>query len=318
MKSDAIPGTASDWKTLVDAWLHNPQNEGARRAFLAETPVLTPLQQRLLAELRERGFTHVAFSDLVEDGPQWPQLAREIEEWLQSGAIQEAEAAFHALDPDRRGKDDYLFRYYRRQAPQVTLPWACPWLQVAITPPILDLVNHYLTLMSHVINIDLWYTFPDARPSRRVASQRWHRDGRYHRIVKAFLYFTDVDRDNGALEYVPFSRKTDDKFGNVWTQDQHRGGYAPADEFESRIPPTEWVTCAYPAGTLVIADTSGYHRGGRAVSRHRVFATFAWAAQTETETHFVVDPAGVPAGLSTAARFALFGRADSVPPLQGA
>ena len=41
--------------------------------------------------------------------------------------------------------------------------------------------------------------------STRVSSQRWHRDYNDERLVKVFIYLTDVDEDTGPLEYVPGS-----------------------------------------------------------------------------------------------------------------
>ena len=65
------------------------------------------------------------------------------------------------------------------------------------------------------------------------------------------------------MQYVPKSRRGE-RFGSLWPQEFPKGSVPPPEEFEREIPPSAWHTCAYPAGTLVFVDTSGFHRGGRA------------------------------------------------------
>lgn len=153
--------------------------------------------------------------------------------------------------------------------------------------------------------LDVWNTL--AVPDRRkfTGSQNWHRDPEDLRVVKVFLYLSDVDEGAGPMHYVPNSRQGE-RFGHLWPQRFPDGSYPPAEEFERRIPRSEWVTCMHPAGTMVFADTVGFHMGGRATERNRVLATWCYATPGSVWGRgFKTDPPGANDGLSPAACAAL-------------
>ena len=78
-----------------------------------------------------------------------------------------------------------------------------PWLELAASPRLLDVVNAYHRHWAKVQYVDLWYTAVSDAEGERIASQRWHRDNNDQYLVKAFLYMSDVDAGAGPFEYVP-------------------------------------------------------------------------------------------------------------------
>ena len=155
-------------------------------------------------------------------------------------------------------------------------------------------------------HVDVWNTIGVAHDGKRVGPQRWHRDPADVQLLKVFLYFNDVDADNGAMQYVPHSRPGE-KYGNLWRQDApFDGARPPEEEFARAIPESEWESCAHPAGTLVFADTAGFHRGGWARTRNRVLATWAYSSPASRWPRpFLLDRDQVPEDLSPRARMAL-------------
>jgi hypothetical protein len=154
---------------------------------------------------------------------------------------------------------------------------------------------------------DVWHSIP-IDVGRRIGSQRWHRDPEDRKIVKIYLYFSNVDQGAGPLEYVPGSG-----FGGRYEEFRKwkaRGDRYPSDgELERRIPASESVSCVGPAGTAVFCDTSGFHRGGIATTSARIVATWTFctpaAISATARRRFTVDYAGRESELSPAARFAL-------------
>jgi hypothetical protein len=45
------------------------------------------------------------------------------------------------------------------------------------------------------------------------------------------------------------------------------------------VPPSEWLTAAGPAGTLLFADTTGWHKGGSARTGDRLLYTCLFGSQ---------------------------------------
>lgn len=109
-----------------------------------------------------------------------------------------------------------------------------------------------------------------------VWSQNWHRDHEADAIIKFFLNLRDVGPNNGPFEFVrgshgkrdealcPFAVRTPTKMLGAYVEP---GTEIPTDRIES-------FTC--PAGTVVVADTTGIHRGGRLTEGHRLQAIWGF------------------------------------------
>jgi hypothetical protein len=101
-------------------------------------------------------------------------------------------------------------------------------------------------------------------PGNRGSGQGWHRDSPVTAQYKFILYLSDVDMDHGPFQYVLGSGAR----SQVW-KNYLFGAAAPAqyrfdDEEHPRIlrlNEKRVRTIPAPAGTLIIADTRGIHRG---------------------------------------------------------
>ena len=110
------------------------------------------------------------------------------------------------------------------------LPSDGAWLRFAAGDALLDVVNSYRNVKTKLIDVDQWYTIPVADESERHASQQWHRDPEDQHVVKAFLYFSDVDEDAGPFEYIRRSAEGS-TYGHLW----------PWGAAETRYPrPKSW------------------------------------------------------------------------------
>ncbi len=283
-----------------------PENAEAIRLYRGRPPVLNEVQRRVLDEFLARGVAAVHFDQLIDDRRMWDALATRINDWLQSPEVRQQEDRYRqAGHAEGKGKDYIIFHY----GESAVVPWSSPWLQLGLHPRVLDLANSYLGLLSRMYNVDVWNTIAREQTGPPIGSQNWHRDGQCARLVKVFLYFTEVDLKSGALEYVPHSRPGE-KYGDLWPQKLPHGSHPPAGELERRIPRDQWAACAHPAGTFVFVDTAGFHRGGRAIQRNRVFATWAYCGhESAWFRSFSLEPGAVPKDLSAPARYALLASA---------
>jgi hypothetical protein len=180
-------------------------------------------------------------------------------------------------------------------------------LRYALSDQLLGISNAYLGLQAKLTYVDMWYTAPSPRDAERMKSQRWHRDHIDPHIIKVFTYFTDVDEDAGAIEYVTGSAPGG-PYGDLWAASKAEH-YPPADALERLVSPAAYRRAEGPAGTIVLCDTGGFHRGGFG-SRPRITANFTYVspaslAAGRTARRFDVGEE-LPGGLSPAGRFALF------------
>jgi hypothetical protein len=266
---------------------------------------LTTVQRRVLDDLREAGIAIVPFADLVGDEALWEALKADMDAFVAS--------AEHELEHGggAKRKKDFLIRRYprgRKKLPKepAILPSNGQWLRYAAGDPLLGVVNAYRGARIKLVDFDLWYTIPVGGEAERTASQEWHRDPEDQHVVKVFLYFSDVDEDAGPFEYVRHSAEGFE-YGHLWPWGEGER-YPPTEELEQAIPPSERILATGPAGTLVICDTSGFHRGGYARTRPRVLSTHTYVNKKITPERperrkFSVD--WRDGELSEASRFAL-------------
>ena len=234
---------------------------------------LTPVQQRVLGELRSAGISLVSFDELVGDGRLWQELKTEMDAF-----VADAEARLAA--GKKGGKKTFLIRRYERGKSKLpfepaVLPSDGPWLRYAAGDALLGIVNAYRGAMTKLVDFDQWYTLPVGEEQGRVDSQQWHRDPEDQHVVKVFLYFSDVDEEAGPFEYIPDSAEGG-RYGHLWPWGKGSPRYPPTEELERAIPTSDRLSATGPAGTVVICDTSGFHRGGYARSRPRVLSTHTY------------------------------------------
>lgn len=266
---------------------------------------LTDVQQRVLHELSEEGISIVAFRDLIGDDELWDELRAEMDAFVAQTTAQLASGPRE----QRKQKDKYLVRRFPRGKSKIpvvdaVLPSDGCWLRFAAHDRLLDIVNAYRGGRTKLVDFDQWYTLPAG--GERVASQRWHRDPEDQHVVKVFLYFSDVDEESGPFEYVRQSA-AGRKYGDLWPWGDSDVRYPPDDELERAIPSSDRLLATGTAGTLVICDTSGFHRGGYVRSKPRVLSTHTYVmkevAPGSKRRKFVVD--WRDGALSEQARFAL-------------
>jgi hypothetical protein len=246
-------------------------NRAARRRFRNARPELDEIQQRLVAGLEEEGYATLPFTELFPDGELWTEIEAHGVRFL--AQTEQALAEGGEGVRVRPGKEFVV----RELSYGVEVGPEHPWLRACLSRRLLDVANTYLDLWSKLEYVDLWYSVPQPEGAPRVASQHWHRDFNDRRLVKAFLYLVDVDESMGPFEYVPGSAG-DGPYASLWPWRPLGENYPSQEEFAARVPEASIRTFTAPAGTLILCDTSGFHRGGLSTTRPRVLATATYSS----------------------------------------
>ena len=174
------------------------------------------------------------------------------------------------------------------------IPEDDPLLKVALDRNLLEVVSSYLGLWPCLYSVRAWLNVPTDEPPQ--VSQLWHRDPEDLQLIKVFIYLEDVGEDGGPFTYIPRTHP----FGAETTRAQklEKKKRLPDERVNKMFPSGGWRVCTGPAGTLILADTVGYHRGGKPLAGRRVLITFTYTSGTPI-TDCPVRVKGVPAWLAS-------------------
>lgn len=151
-----------------------------------------------------------------------------------------------------------------------------PLLTVALDRKLLEIVSSYFGFWPCLHSIGAWLNYPTEAPPQ--ISQLWHRDPEDLRIVKAFIYLADVDDQCGPFTYIPRTHPFGAEAANAWRLAKKK---RVEDDRLSRVfPPESWRACTGPAETMILADTVGFHRGGKPTAGRRILITFTYTSAT--------------------------------------
>lgn len=137
--------------------------------------------------------------------------------------------------------------------------------RMALHANLLSVVNEYFGCYSWLMRYNVWLNVPsDSSPQ---TSQLWHRDcppTGLQPCLKMFITLEDVGPENGPFFYAPgthfYGRHSTLEAPCIYEDD---GVPRTLDEqMEQVVPRNEWVECLGRAGTVILTDTSGYHKGG--------------------------------------------------------
>ena len=137
---------------------------------------------------------------------------------------------------------------------------------------IYEIACMYFNSIPRITNIDYWLNVPEARGTRPTASQIWHRDYEDKKLLKVFVYFTDVDEGSGAFSVVSKTHygSADAK---VFPTKPPLGVTVSDGDVNDRFGPLRVKQIEAPSLTVVFVDTSALHRGGYCVSGERFLFT---------------------------------------------
>jgi hypothetical protein len=105
----------------------------------------------------------------------------------------------------------------------------------------------------------------------------WHADIGSYRILKFLIYLNDVDYEGGPFEYV---RGSHNRVFNGWRNDDYKLRYTD-EELRDAYGAENMVSCMANMGDVVIADTTGFHRGLKPISNASTVAIATFCIHPE-------------------------------------
>jgi hypothetical protein len=149
-----------------------------------------------------------------------------------------------------------------------------PLLKVALDEKLLEIVGSYLGVWPQLNGIGAWLNYPTEDDAK--TSQLWHRDPEDMKIIKVFIYLDKVDESTGPFTYIPDTHPFGSAAGKAAVYEKQK---RVLDSDLAKVYPSEsWLACTGPASTMILADTVGYHRGGKPAVGQRILVTFTYTS----------------------------------------
>lgn len=127
----------------------------------------------------------------------------------------------------------------------------------------------------------------EASAAKPKGSQLWHRDREDLKILKVFVCIEDVDEFNGPFTYAPGTHLEGDVKREPKSFKEPDGTNRTTDEMmEAVVPKEKWIRALGKKGTIVFADTHGYHKGGEVLKNYRLLFTCMYVSPSCGRVYF--------------------------------
>lgn len=163
------------------------------------------------------------------------------------------------------------------------------FLRIALHPNVLAVANRYMGMRTLLRALDLWLTGPTPGPA--IQTQLWHRDGDDLMNVKLFVLFSDVTLAAGPFCYAPRTHPLGDR-RTLPDRDEH--GRSTDDQVDSIVPQSEWIVATGTPGTVVLADTCGYHKQIKPTGEQRLLLMSQYVSSAAyVDRALTIEPDGI-------------------------
>ncbi len=243
---------------------------------------------RVLTALQRDGVAMTSVSALLGSDELLVEMQRRAAELEREKAGEIAATRAAARDRGAVGEKTYLVQLLGGIA---TADPCSPWARMALAPAVRSVANGYFGMRTQVRDYNVWRNVASDSPLRE--SQLWHRDWREdHYVLKAFVLLEDVDEGRGPFTYVPGTHVRGGRRVRPATAQEGQHRRATDEQMEAVVPRREWVVGTGAAGTVLFADTTGWHKGGSARTGDRLLYTCLFGSQAgDKRRRLRLDPA---------------------------
>jgi hypothetical protein len=237
--------------------------------------------KQVLSDLDHKGVAITSIQDLLGAHSCFKELNLAVDNAEASMAAQIASARAEA-NKDDIGKKTFIFHLLGENP---ILDPANVYARFALQSPILQIANAYFGMYTRLRYYNVWHTFKTNNQARE--SQLWHFDREDYYILKMFVYLSDVDENSGPFTYAPGTHRKAQLRGEPESFIEGGVRRSNDEQMTKFIPEKNWIKCVGLKGTVVFADTRGYHKGGLAREHDRIMYTCMFTSQASQSPEFL-------------------------------
>ena len=268
----------TSYRTLrAQPFLMDTGNRKSRELYQKTVHTLSDVQGRAVESLERDGIFITSTTELFGDDARLEQIRETVTKEFAKAEL---------------GRNKKFLVYLWNNRP--TFDVESPVVKLGLSPSILEIGNAYLNLFVRFVFYSVNKTVVLKHDEEAAGSQRWHRDPPLgdERILKVFLYLTDVDETSGPFMYVKGSHRSG-RLGHFFRTKQPYGIYPDAGTVEAEPQLLkEIIACTGKAGTVVFCDTTGLHKGGFSTKKERDMVTLEYVSPASLQKPSWILPAG--------------------------
>lgn len=263
---------------------------------------LSETERSILRDLNRDGIALASVTDIFRDHSEFNRLSSTVERMLQERKEEIKRLELNAGDFTRIGSKTFNLELL---GSEVKFDPTDTFSRFALNTAFLNVANAYLRMYAQLRYYNVWYTFATNTAARE--SQLWHFDREDNYILKIFVYLKDVDIGTGPFTYAPGTHRK----GPHWNQKpesfyENNVLRTTDEQMNALIPRERWITGTGKKGTVVFADTRGYHKGGEARDDNRLIYTCMFTSLASDSKRLLDYPdSSVVRHLNKKQRFAL-------------
>jgi hypothetical protein len=256
--------------------------------------------RRILYDLNRDGIAKTSVSRLLEDTSSYDELVSTVER-IEIDLSEDLDAARAQVDNSGEvGSKTFMLELLGRYP---TLDPQCVFARFALQPAILQIANAYFGMYTRLRYYNVWHTIASGSPARE--SQLWHRDREDYLILKMFLYLSDVDEGAGPFTYAKGTHPKGNRRQEAEYFLEGNVKRSTDEQMSAAAAPASWIKGIGPKGTIIFADTRGYHKGGLARERDRLMYTCMFTSQASQSQEFLRRTTTTPSPSDRKIAFAL-------------
>lgn len=280
------------WRYVLNAapsWTHVM----SRRSLSADT-------ERVLRDLNRDGMAITSVAALGGARALFDELAQAVDDLERTKAHELDQARRAAEDTSTIGNKTFNVELL---GPHPALDAQQVYCRFALDRAVLDVANGYFGMLTRLRYFNIWHTLATSNEARE--SQLWHRDREDFLILKVFVYLSDVTHEAGPFTYAPGTHpKGAFRREPAYTL-EGRVRRSTDEQMAGVVPAAKWIEALGARGTVVFADTRGYHKGGLARGRDRLMYTCMFTSQASQSRELFDRRAPAPSAPDRAIAFAV-------------
>ncbi len=242
-------------------------------------------EKQILGNLNQNGIAVTNIESLLGNDSSFAELDESVAQMLAERDAELQDLKAKANDTSQVGKKNFNVELL---GSKITFEPESIYARFALQQAFLNIANAYFGMHAKLRYYNVWYTFATEAEARE--SQLWHFDREDNYILKVFLYLKDVDEGAGPFTYAP---KTHRKGVNRSKQPKYtlEGNVRRStdEQMAEVVPKKDWVRGTGRKGTIIFADTRGFHKGGEAKTDDRLMYTCMFtspASESERLIHY--------------------------------
>lgn len=225
--------------------------------------------KQIVETLNRDGVAVTSIDELLADKKPFAELESAVEGLLDSRRDELQEIKSKAADTNAIGDKTFNVELL---GSEVDFDPESVFARFSLQETFLNIANAYFGMLVKLRYYNVWQTFATDGEARE--SQLWHFDREDNYILKLFLYLKDVDEGAGPFTYAPKTHRKGTLWGNQPEYSLEKNVMRSTDEQMSAVVPKEnWVKGIGKKGTIIFADTRGFHKGGEARTDDRLMFT---------------------------------------------